>query len=78
MTRPARTDGWSDYWLSSRAMTIVVRVEGGRVVDTPPIARKFIGQPFANLVRWMLGQGDLLWHRYSVEPEEVPEEQTHN
>jgi hypothetical protein len=45
------------WWLSSRSMTVAVRVDGGTVVEGPPIVRKFIGQPTRNLGRWMRKQG---------------------
>jgi len=37
-------------------MTIYVSVEYEMVTYAPPIARKFIGQPFDNLVKWMAKQ----------------------
>lgn len=51
------TNGW--HWCSSRALTVIVRVQANRVVESPPITRKFIGQPFVNLLRWMNRQGGL-------------------
>ena len=50
------------YWLSSRKMTIAVRVEVV-IVEAPPIARKFIGQPLENLVGWMTRQGGFRMER---------------
>ncbi len=44
-------------WLSSVKMTIYVRTDSGTVVHAAPIARKFIGQPYGNLIRWMQKQG---------------------
>lgn len=53
------------YWLSSKALTIEVTVSdhpnnfGQRMItQTPPIARKFIGQPIGNLAHWMEMQGN--------------------
>lgn len=46
-----------EWWFSSRAMTFLVRIEAGIVTWTPAIARKLIGQPVANLERWMSKQG---------------------
>ncbi len=41
------------FYLSSRIFTVQVNVnEGGTIVWTAPVARKFIGQPFSNLIRW--------------------------
>lgn len=47
-------------WLSSEKMTISVRidVDNGRVVEAPPIARKFVGQHYLQLMWWMKKQGD--------------------
>lgn len=56
------TDG--DWWLSTVRMTFWAKVEGGRIVQSAPIARKFIGQPAANLIRWLEKQGGLLTHKY--------------
>jgi hypothetical protein len=42
----------TSYWFSCRSFTIQVNVEAGIITWTAPIARKFIGQPFANLQRW--------------------------
>lgn len=53
------------WWLSSKAMTIEVEIEADLnhydeniITKTPPIARKFIGQPFGQLISWMMDQGD--------------------
>lgn len=41
------------FYLSSRIFTIQVNVnEGGTIVWTAPVAQKFVGQPFSNLIRW--------------------------
>lgn len=46
------------YWLSSERMTICVDVDSGNVIRRcSPIVRVFIGQPLANLRRWMMNQG---------------------
>lgn len=53
------------YWLSCRAWTVQVTVEDDIVVEAAPIVRKFVGQRFANLVRWAEKLGgmrvELLW-----------------
>lgn len=46
------------YWVSSRRMTVGVAVDysncgRGRVCVAPPIVKRFIGQPFGNLIDWM-------------------------
>jgi hypothetical protein len=44
-------------WLSTQRMTICVDVDArGIIVAAPPIARKFIGQPSANLGNWLRQQ----------------------
>lgn len=46
------------WWFSSNRMTVFVEVsEDGVVVQTAPVTRKFVGQPVANLERWMRKQG---------------------
>ena len=44
------------YYLSSEKMTVCVTVEDGVIVKTPPIVRKFKGQPIDNLINWMRKQ----------------------
>ena len=43
------------WYLSSRHMTLGVLTAhpGDRVLEAPPIARGFVGQPLPNLARWM-------------------------
>jgi hypothetical protein len=50
----------TDYWLSSRSMTVHVTVEGGYITRGPAIVRRFMGQPLANLTAWMERQGGLV------------------
>ena len=45
------------WWLSNRRMTVKVVVGDKTIVDAAPIVRKFIGQPFQNLVGWMKRMG---------------------
>lgn len=50
----------TEYWISSLRMTVGVTVNNaGVIVDAAPVVRKFIGQPFKNLTRWMEQQGGL-------------------
>jgi hypothetical protein len=49
-------------WLSSKRMTVAVACCGDTIVEGPPIVRRFIGQPIANLDRWMRRQGDYVWY----------------
>lgn len=46
-----------DWVLSSKRMTVLVRVRGQTIVDGPPIVRRFKGQPVRNLMGWMAKQG---------------------
>ena len=51
------------YWVSCPKFTIKVEIEDSItpdyavIIDTAPIARKFIGQPFYNLLHWCKGFG---------------------
>lgn len=38
-------------------MTVWVAVERGVIAETAPVVRMFVGQPLANLERWMRRQG---------------------
>lgn len=50
---------YSDYTLSSMAMTVGVTTKDGKIIEAPPIVRKFIGQPVDSLIGWMTKQGGL-------------------
>lgn len=41
------------WWVSCHKMTILAVSEDARIVDTAPIAKKFVGQPLRNLKAWM-------------------------
>lgn len=62
----------SDWrWLSSTALTTVVRVENGRIVESwSPITKCFVGQPFVSLMRWMNRQGGLIVKPISIDEED--------
>lgn len=63
------SDGWK--WCSSRALTAVVRVENDRIVESwSPITKRFTGQPFVNLLRWMNRQGGLVVQTINIDTEE--------
>lgn len=52
------------FWYSSKKMTVHVTTnEGGVVVETAPIVRKFIGQHANKLARWMKAQGGFKWKK---------------
>jgi len=40
------------YYLSSKIFTIQVNTIYGNICWTAPIAKKFIGQPLENLIKW--------------------------
>lgn len=43
-----------DWWFSCKKITIfVVTDEYGKIVETAPIARCFVGQPVMNLFYWL-------------------------
>ena len=42
-----------DYWVSSSRGTCWVEVKDGTITNTANLWRKFIGQPFSNLTRWL-------------------------
>jgi len=48
------------HYLSSYKMTILIGVNCGKIVTTPPIAKVFVGQPFDNILKWMKSQGGLI------------------
>ena len=41
------------YWVSTERVTGQVNTRDGMIVFTPPIWRKFLGQPFQNLKNWL-------------------------
>jgi hypothetical protein len=49
-------------WVSCAKFTVgVVTGDDGRIRDSAPMVRKFIGQPLGNLLRWAKGFGRLRW-----------------
>lgn len=49
------------YWVSCEKFTIRVEVEHGRITKAAPIARRFVGQQFTNLLKWAAGLGGLMY-----------------
>lgn len=47
-------------WMSSKNMTVLVGINGGKIISAPPIVSKFIGQSVTNLRNWMKTQGKFL------------------
>ncbi len=49
------------HWVSCLLFTAGVTTdEHGRIVETAPIVRRFVGQPLANLLRWAGTRGGLV------------------
>lgn len=60
----------TEYWVSAPQATCQVNVDDGRIVMTAPVWRKFIGQPFANLRRWLERNGGPVWVEHMENTEE--------
>ena len=41
------------WWVSCLKITILVISVDGRIIETAPVARRFVGQPLRNLRVWM-------------------------
>lgn len=48
-----------NWWVSSEKMTFGVKTVDNIITDAAPIGKKFIGQHFINLLKWMKKQGGL-------------------
>ena len=57
------------YWVSCNRFTVRVTVVDGRITDAAPVLRRFIGQPFDNLLAWARRLGGM---RMEVLPEREP------
>lgn len=42
-----------DYWISCNRMTGLVKVEDNIIISGAPVFRKFMGQNFDNLKKWI-------------------------
>lgn len=62
------------HWISCRVFTIEVTTRDGVIVKAAPLARKFMGQPLANLLDWA-GEFGGLRHHVLKTTEEVSHEQ---
>lgn len=40
------------YYISTNRWTVAVDVIDGRILKSPPITRRFVGQPIGNLIGW--------------------------
>jgi len=48
------------YWVSTTKFTVRVEVDrSGRITDAAPLARRFVGQQWKNLVNWCRKIGGL-------------------
>lgn len=52
------------FWASTNKMTFDVEVKEKIIINSAPIGKKFIGQRFENLLRWMKKQGGLKVYCY--------------
>lgn len=41
------------YWILTRTFCCGVKVHNGKVIDGAPILKRFFGQPFSNLTKWI-------------------------
>lgn len=83
LTRPGTTPpsgkGATRLWyLSSQHMTlgVVTAHPSDRVLEAPPIARRFVGEPLENLVRWMGKQPGFRCQLIPTAPSPVPEHES--
>lgn len=54
------TDAKQCYWLSTQNMTVFAEIDAnGKITNASPIVRRFVGQAFLNLKRWLERQGGL-------------------
>lgn len=53
----------SEWWVSCSRMTVWVMNRDGYIMDTAPVTKRFIGQPFSNLLRWFERIGGLEYRR---------------
>jgi hypothetical protein len=51
------------WYVSSPRLTGAVKVEDGRVVEGPPVLRRFVGQPAKSLGSWLRQQGECSFAR---------------
>jgi hypothetical protein len=41
------------YWISTKEMTCGVSTDGDKIIDAPPILKKFVGGDIDKLRKWM-------------------------
>ena len=51
----------------------MVSERNGKIIDAAPLVRKFVGQPFQNLVNWMHSIGETTVTLLTVEPDTAKE-----
>ncbi len=39
-------------WVSCPKFTVKLIIKNGMIVDTAPVVKRFIGQPYMNLINW--------------------------
>ena len=61
-----RVQPWTNkHWLVSRRATVRVIETDGVITEAAPLARRFIGQPLPNLMRWF----ERTFGAYAIETE---------
>lgn len=61
---------FESIWISSPKMTVRAYVRDGIVVVTAPVTKKFVGQQYIKLVRWMSSHGAVQETRREISQEE--------
>ena len=51
------------YWVSCKRFTGQVNVDDDIITFTPPVWRKFVGQPFVHLLNWLRKFGGLKYEK---------------
>ena len=54
------------WWLKTHFMTLDASFKDGKVVSVSPVAARFVGQPVAVFMRWLLKQGGFEAKRIEV------------
>lgn len=53
-----------DYWVSTSFATARITIENGKIVDSAPIWKRFIGTNFNTFIEWLEQKnGDVKWKK---------------
>lgn len=63
--------GIQDWYVSSLIMTVWVRTHDGYIWDGAATIRKFAGEPFPKLIRWLSKKGPIRIHLLPTTQESV-------